>query len=208
VPRARACAVAVARVPLRRGGDVACVVGLVAAAHVHHMVVSIRSGVPVKSAVVSALVQIMYTSLFGLFAGFWFFTKGARCAVWPTPFLAHTAHWHCLHVRYAAGGLLACILSHSACNVMGFPVLWWLDPGSPLYHRRQGASRGAASSCVASRHQPGCASTLSQPSWPRSSQASLHSWRRWCISRARTTSSPPRHLHRYDFDWCNSSGSE
>lgn len=83
-------------------------------AHVHHLIdwYRINDGTPFKHACLSVVVQITYTSTFGLFAGF-------------------------LFVR--TGHVISLVLCHSLCNVMGLPPLEdaWQHPRKyvilPLY---------------------------------------------------------------------------
>jgi len=63
-------------------------------AHVHHLVENIRNGVPMKSALLSTLVQFTYTSIFGFIA---------------TILLMRTS------------SVLSPLLSHIFCNFMGLP---------------------------------------------------------------------------------------
>ena len=67
-------------------------------AHVHHLIdwYRINDGTPFKHACLSVVIQITYTSIFGLFAGFLFI---------------RTNHF------------ISLVLCHSLCNVMGLPTL-------------------------------------------------------------------------------------
>lgn len=63
-------------------------------AHLHHFIENVRQGTPVPRAALITLVQLTYTSLFGMYAAF-------------------------LFVR--TGHLLSASLAHMFCNFMGFP---------------------------------------------------------------------------------------
>jgi prenyl protein peptidase len=75
-------------------------------AHVHHLYEKLRNGIPLISAVLSTLVQSVYTSIFGCVA---------------TILLMRT------------GNILSPILSHMVCNTIGLPNIGFMfAPGSQL----------------------------------------------------------------------------
>eukprot|EP00937_MAST-01D_sp_MAST-1D-sp2_P006540 g6540.t1 len=94
-----------------RGGVTLCSPLFFGPAHAHHAVARVRAGMAVRQALLIALMQWTYTSLFGAFAAF-VFARSRR--------------------------LLPVVLSHAFCNAMGLPELAFLDATHPA-HRHKAA---------------------------------------------------------------------
>jgi prenyl protein peptidase len=75
-------------------------------AHLHHLIEHVRKrGVPMQQGIIMVAFQLMYTTIFGVYATY-------------------------LFVR--TGHFVAAFVAHAFCNVMGFPDLSWLQPDSHL----------------------------------------------------------------------------
>jgi len=72
-------------------------------AHVHHFYEKVVSGIPFTTAILSTVVQFVYTSIFGIIAALLFLRTN---------------------------NLLACIASHIVCNYMGLPDIGFFFPSA------------------------------------------------------------------------------
>ena len=84
-------------------------------AHIHHLILKLRSGIPLKKAILISLVQFTYTYLFGAYSTYAFIKTGSIVGV---------------------------SLSHTFCNFMGLPNLSFIKPWSKLYRYRWLISTG------------------------------------------------------------------
>ena len=78
-------------------------------AHCHHATLRLHQGEPLSRVLVTTTFQFLYTSLFGAYAA---------------------------HAFLRSRSLVAVVLSHSFCNTMGLPSLYFLDKTTPLYRYR------------------------------------------------------------------------
>ncbi|OQR97739.1 peptidase family U48 [Achlya hypogyna] len=78
-------------------------------AHAHHFYEHVRGGMPWMRALAIVVFQLVYTTVFGIYATFLFLRTGQ---------------------------LVAIIVVHAFCNVMGFPDLSFVSPDSDLYTYR------------------------------------------------------------------------
>ena len=72
-------------------------------AHMHHLIERLREGQPFQSTILTTLIQLTYTSIFGYMSALLFMRTG---------------------------NILASVWSHMICNAMGLPDLSFCDPSS------------------------------------------------------------------------------
>lgn len=87
-------------------------IGWFGVAHLHHWIEKLRSGDGLRDATISSIVQLTYTSIFGLIAAFLFLRTGS---------------------------ILAPITSHIICNFVGLPDTGFLQP-PPNHYQRMGCN--------------------------------------------------------------------
>ncbi|MES1907071.1 MAG: hypothetical protein MHM6MM_000258 [Cercozoa sp. M6MM] len=79
-------------------------------AHTHHALMLLRHGYSVLQVMVAALMQVAYTTAFGVFASY---------------------------VYLCTGSLAGAVLAHGVCNYFGVPAMSFLQTTSPLRHLRR-----------------------------------------------------------------------